>query len=86
MGGRPVPKNARDKKIFVGDPKKPIAFIKRSEVDGYVNDEEFRAYYHCWKRLSSGMGLPYGDGWAQYPELFNVIIEAFTREIEAVRK
>jgi hypothetical protein len=50
-----------------------------------VDDREFQAYYHCWKRLSSGMGLPYGEGWGQYPELFNVLMEAFTREIEGVR-
>jgi len=71
--------------VFVGDPKNPIAIIERGEIKDYVEDETFQAYYHCWKRLSSGMGLPYGDGWGQYPELFNVLMEAFTRELEGVR-
>lgn len=86
MGGKKYPTSTMHKRVFVGSAKAPIATIERGEIQGYVEDEEFLAYYHCWKRLSSGMGLPYGDGWSQYPELFSTIMELMTRELEGVKR
>ena len=67
-------KGREHKKIFIGSQKNPVAIIERCQVKGYLTDE-FKAYYVCWQRFDAGFGLPYGEGWAQYPQKFITIME-----------
>lgn len=84
MSGRAnkkIPKGLENGKIFVGSQKAPVAVIKRCEVQDYLT-EDFSSYYGCWSRFHNGLGLPFGDGWAKYPDSFVTIMELLNSEWE----
>lgn len=74
-----IPKGMEKGRIFVGQQKSPIAIIVRNEVQGYLTDT-FWSYYQIWSRFNSGFGLPYGGGWADYPEHLITVLQSFENE------
>jgi len=74
-----MPSEALESKIFVGNPDSPVAFIKRKEVEGFIDDTFFRQY-NLWKKYHHGFGLPLEKSWANHPSFLIDIIELFELE------
>lgn len=83
MASKPIRKGSEDRRIFVGNWKKPIAIIKRGEIKNYI-DDYFFSYYECWRIFNAGLGLPYGEKWAEYPERFVNMISIMESEWRAL--
>lgn len=79
MATKPVWPGSEESKVFVGNWKSPVAIIKRSEIKEYL-DDEFWAYYECWRVHDAGLGLPFGNKWIKYPEKFIHTITLFSGE------
>jgi len=72
-----------ESRIFLGPVKSPIAIIKRGEIESFLS-EDIWGYYENWRVFNSGLGLPYGPGTAQYPDMFVQVIAAFEGEWRGV--
>ena len=77
--GKAIPKGLEEGRIFVGRQETPIAIIKRKDIQSYITPE-FLGYYQSWSRFNAGLGLPWGDGWAKYPEHYIQVIQLFQNE------
>ena len=71
-----VTQEQMEKRIFVGKASKPIAVIKRKEIQGYLTSE-LNEMYTVWSRFNLGLGLPYSSSWGDYPNRFIRILEIF---------
>ena len=69
--------------MFLGPVKSPIAIIRRGEIKDYLTDDVW-GYYENWRVVNSGLGLPYGPGTAQYPEMYIRVISMFEGEWRAL--
>ena len=79
-----MPKKALESTIFVGDKANPIGFIKRKEIESYL-DHTFYNQYNLWKRFHNGFGLPLNKSWAEHPAFLMDIIELFIGEYKALQ-
>lgn len=77
--GKAIPKGMEDGRIFLGKRESVVAIIKRKDIQSYLTDD-FYSYYQIWSRFNSGLGLPFGGGWADYPEHLIEVLETFNNE------
>ena len=82
--GQPVPKSAMDQMLFIGPKDDPIGFVKRRELESYI-DDDFMLIYEIWQKFNIGMGLPFKEPWAHHPKWMIDGIEILEVEYHKMR-